>query len=157
TIDGARVFLITVGGEADLAASRENSNLASETIEARLRVRVPVKAGERAIGVAFLQTPPTQDTQPLQPYLRSSADTLAATGRPHIEPRTTPGPFTPPGSGDTRSRRRIFVCRPASQTAETPCARQVITTIARRAYRQPLTDLDVQRLMKFYEDGRRKG
>src|SRR5262249_36977393 len=100
TVDGARVFLITVGGEADLAASRENSNLASEAIEAKLRVRLAVKAGERAVGVAFLQTPPTQDTQPLQPYLRSSADTLDATGRPHIESLTITGPFNATGPGD---------------------------------------------------------
>ena len=45
------------------------------------------------------------------------------------------GPFNPTGPGDTPSRRRIFVCRPATLAEEEPCARRILSTLARRAYR----------------------
>jgi hypothetical protein len=65
------------------------------------------------------------------------------------------GPFNPTSPGDTPSRRKIFTCRPSSQAEEAPCARKIISTLARRAYRGDLTDRDLQRLYGFYEDGRR--
>jgi hypothetical protein len=58
------------------------------------------------------------------------------------------------GSGDTPSRERIFTCRPASAAAEAPCARQILSTLARRAYRRQVTDGDVATLLSFYEKGR---
>src|SRR4030095_5694084 len=70
---------------------------------------------------------------------------------------TINGPFDNTGPGDTPSRRRIFTCRPANANAEVSCARQVVSTLARRAYRQPVTDADLQRLMSFFETGRRDG
>src|SRR5262249_45658543 len=57
----------------------------------------------------------------------------------------------------TPSRRRIFVCRPASRSAEGGCAKQIVSTLARRAYRRPVADGDVQPLLTFFETGRREG
>src|SRR6185436_17695558 len=57
----------------------------------------------------------------------------------------------------TPSRRRIFVCRPANEPAEPACARTIVSTLAHRAYRQPVPDKDLQRLMTFYQAGRREG
>ena len=67
------------------------------------------------------------------------------------------GPYKATGLGDTPSRRRIFVCRPANASGEDPCARKILATLARRAYRRPVTDADVQVLMGFYKSGRSKG
>ena len=67
------------------------------------------------------------------------------------------GPFSPSGPGDTPSRRRIFVCRPASANEDAPCARKIISTLARRAYRRTLLDDEVETLMGFYQQGKGTG
>jgi len=67
------------------------------------------------------------------------------------------GPFNATGPGDTPSRRKIFTCRPATPAEEQPCARKIISTLARRAYRGDLTDVDLQRLIGFYQSARRAG
>ena len=64
------------------------------------------------------------------------------------------GPFKPTGPGDTPSRRRIFTCRPATPAAESACARQILSALARRAYRKPVTDADLQPVLSFYDTGR---
>src|SRR6185503_524175 len=66
------------------------------------------------------------------------------------------GPFKATGPGDTPSRRRIFVCRPSSGQ-EISCARTIVATLARRAYRRPVLDREVDTLMTFYPQGRRDG
>jgi len=68
------------------------------------------------------------------------------------------GPFNATGVGDTPSRRRIFVCLPANAAEELPCARKILTTVARRAFRRPLADdTEVNGLMTFFEQGRKEG
>jgi hypothetical protein len=69
---------------------------------------------------------------------------------------TITGPFDAQGTTDTPSRQRIFVCRPATRANEARCAKQILSTLARRAYRRPVTDGEVGVLLKFYEDGRTK-
>ena len=58
---------------------------------------------------------------------------------------------------DTASRRKVFVCRPTGLADEEPCARKILSTLARRAYRRPVTDEDIQTLLAFYRTGRRDG
>jgi len=65
------------------------------------------------------------------------------------------GPFNPGGPGETPSRRRIFVCQPASASEEVSCARQIVGAIARRAFRRPVQETEVATLMKFYQEGRK--
>jgi hypothetical protein len=68
------------------------------------------------------------------------------------------GPFNATGVGDTPSRRRIFVCHPANAVEEAPCARKILTTVARHAFRRPLSDdTEVNGLMTFFEQGRKEG
>jgi mono/diheme cytochrome c family protein len=67
------------------------------------------------------------------------------------------GPFNVTGRGETASRAKIFVCRPASEKEETKCARKILATLTRRAFRRPVTDADVNPLLAFYERGRREG
>ncbi len=157
TVDGERVHLATIGGNADLAQMFEHPVNAGEAIEARLTTRVHVSAGQRAVGVAFVRNLGLGDTRRLQPLLRSSANTLDWTGLPHIQSLTVSGPFAPTGPGDTASRRRIFVCQPADTAEELPCATQILRTLAGRAYRQPVNDRDLEPLLGFYRDGRGEG
>jgi hypothetical protein len=67
------------------------------------------------------------------------------------------GPYQGTGPGDTPSRRRIFVCRPAGASDEDRCARSILSTLARRAYRRPITDEDVQTLFGFFKAERTNG
>jgi hypothetical protein len=70
---------------------------------------------------------------------------------------TIEGPFAAPGAGETPSRRKIFVCQPKGTGDERVCAKKVLTTLAHRAYRRPLTPADIDTLMGFYDAGRREG
>jgi len=167
TVDGARVFLGAVGGDAETAQGGVVTDR-SDATDARLRVRVPVKAGSRLVAAAWIRKI-GEGTNRLQPFLRSNAGTYDSTGRPHVKSLTIAGPFNPTGPGDTLSRRRIFMCHPAGPsrvalgldgtrpTSEEACARRILTNLARRAYRRPLRAGELDTLLGFYRDGRRKG
>ncbi len=178
TVDGERIFLGTVGGEPDRQGSG-NITDRMRAIDARLQVRVPVRAGQRAVGATFVRKIGA-GTQRLRPFLRSSAGTYDSTGRPHIETLTVAGPFEPRGPGDTPSRRRVFSCHPSRaadqdspasakasagsrrsaqeiEASDEKCARQILAVLARRAFRRPLTDDDLATLLAFYRSGREKG
>jgi hypothetical protein len=156
TVDGTRIFLSHVGGEEDNKMMDTNLGLAGNTIDARLRVRVPLKAGPHEVAVAFIAKNHAESVEPLQPFTRN-LDLQDMNGIPLINRVQITGPFDATGSGDTPSRRRIFACRPASESDELPCARKIISTLARRAYRRPVTDADLEILLSFYQKGRNKG
>ncbi len=156
TIDGARVFLAPVGGEEDNKMSDANLGVAKDTLDARLRTRVAVKAGPHAVGVAFLRKNSAESDEPLQPFSRD-LDLQNMNGIPLIDHVQITGPFEATGSGDTPSRRRIFNCRPANANDELPCAKNILSSLARRAYRRPVTEKDVETLLSFYQTGRNKG
>src|SRR6185436_10092438 len=67
------------------------------------------------------------------------------------------GPHDPTGAGHSPSRDRIFVCHPAKPSEEVGCARTIFATLARHAYRRPVTDADLDPLLDFYRDGRKAG
>ena len=150
TVDGQRIHLTTIGGKADLTAMFEKPTDTGDAVDARLRVRVPVKAGPRTVTVAFVQDPAVEDSVRLQGYVRSSADNFDWAGRPHMQTLAITGPFNATGPGDTPSRRRIFLRPRPSSREEAPCAKEILSTVARRAYRRPVTDADFQPLLSFY-------
>ncbi len=156
SVDGVRVFLADVGGEADNKMMDTNLGLAGNTIDARLRVRVPVKAGPHEVGVTFVAKDHSESVEPLQPFTRN-LDLQNMNGIPLIDHVQITGPFAATGSGDTPSRKRIFVCHPATSSEELPCAKKILTTLARRAYRRPVNDSDLEILLTFYQKGRNKG
>jgi hypothetical protein len=155
-VDGERVHAASFGGDADLRALYENPTLAGDAIDARLRVRLPLKAGPRIIGAAFAQKSSAASITRLQPFLRAS-DTIDTSGFPHVDMLAITGPFNATGAGDTPSRRRIFTCRPASLSAERPCARQILAAIAQRALRRPVASTEIDDVMRFFGAGRERG
>jgi len=157
TIDGARVHHAAIGGPADLAAAFERPKETADAIDERLGVRIRVSAGPHDVVAAFIGSAPTADATKLRPFLKSAFDTLDWTGRPHVRMLTITGPFNATGSGDTPARQRIFTCRPASQRNEDECARQIVTTLARRAFREPVNETDLQPLLAFYKTGKQEG
>jgi Protein of unknown function (DUF1592)/Protein of unknown function (DUF1588)/Protein of unknown function (DUF1587)/Protein of unknown function (DUF1585)/Protein of unknown function (DUF1595)/Planctomycete cytochrome C len=157
SLDGRRIHVATIGGKEDLAGLFQKPTDTGDAVDARLRVRVPVKAGPHTVAVAFIQAPQAAEPVRLEPYIRSSVDNFDWAGHPHLQVLTVSGPFNPIGPGDTPSRERIFVCRPKTASEETPCARRILSTLTRRAYRKPASEADLQRIMEFYERGHHVG
>jgi hypothetical protein len=156
-VGGQRIHLANIGGNMDLASLFEKPTETGDAVDARLRVRVNVKAGPQNVTAAFLEGPQVQRPERLQPFERSSTDNFDWSGWPHIQTLSITGPFHPTGPGNTPSRRRIFVCRPGKTAGEMPCARSILAALARKAYRQPVSDADLTRILSFYESGRRDG
>jgi hypothetical protein len=156
TVDGDRVLLATVGGNQDLEALQKNTTDVSDAIEAsRLHVRIPVKAGQRDVGAAFVEEVPARfATRRLATFVRDF-NTYDAEGAPHIKSITIQGPFETAAKSEPVGK--IFVCRPGAPADETPCARRIISSLARRAYRRDLSTAEVDGLMSFYEHGRANG
>ncbi len=125
-------------------------------VDAHLKVRLAVKAGPHDLGVTFLKEPASLIETLRQPY--NSHFNM------HRHPRLTPavyqvtitGPFADRGPGDTPSRRRIFVARSKSPDDEDACAKQILTTLMRRAYRRPVGDADLARVLPLYREARRE-
>ena len=154
-VDGVRVHLTTLGGRDDWAANLENNTLIADEIEERAKVRVTLTPGPHEITAAWLKKSDAVDPVRTTPPIRSSHDTRDPLGIPHLSTFTIAGPFKPAGPGDMPSRRKIFMCKPA-QGSEERCARSILSTLVRRAYRGQGTDSDVERLMTFWREGRRQ-
>jgi hypothetical protein len=117
-----------------------------------------VKAGARDVSVSFLR----QHVEPegvFQPPQRGFARTTNEQyfGEPAVDSLVVGGPYDASKAHDSPSRRRIFACRPATRAAEEPCARRILSALARRAYRRPATGAEVQTLLTFYRAGRKDG
>jgi cytochrome c5 len=156
TVDGERVFIAPVGGDDDNKMSDANFAAAADTIDARLKSRISVKAGPHDVGVAFIRKNSAEYDEPLEVHTRDH-DLQNMNGIPLIERMDITGPYEPTGPGDTPSRRKVFMCRPAGAADETACARKILSTLARRAYRQATTDADIDLLMSFYQPARKTG
>jgi hypothetical protein len=106
---------------------------------------VPMKAGPREIAVTFLKRTSARGEALIRPRLRSRGQL------PAIASVTIRGPLKAEGPGDTPSRRRVFVCTPAASEEEPACAKKILSTLARRAYRRPVTAEDLQPVLSIYE------
>jgi mono/diheme cytochrome c family protein len=121
---------------------------------AEFQVRVPVKAGPRVVTATFVKKTSALAESIRQPFDRPHGEGDYLMYEPHLGTVTITGPFDPAGVHDTPSRRRVFTCNPSAPPQETPCARQILTALARRAYRRPVTDAEVGVLLNFYNEGR---
>jgi hypothetical protein len=122
-----------------------------------LDVRVPITAGPHRLGVTFPATHYAPQLDLNQHFLRSTIETGGLPGFtffPHVGSIRIDGPYEAAIAADTPSRKKIFVCRPSRAADEEPCSRQILSALARRAYRRPATENDVKTLMTFYEMGR---
>jgi uncharacterized protein DUF1592/uncharacterized protein DUF1588/uncharacterized protein DUF1585/uncharacterized protein DUF1587/uncharacterized protein DUF1595 len=170
-LDAEYVLRVKLGGGSD-----------GEGPPPRYEVRVPVKAGLRTVGVTYLresaepemEAPPSRNrfAPPPAPIhslpaemdvrldgVRLKRFEVAHTGNlpPRVNDVFVAGPYHATGPGETPSRVRLFVCRPATAQAEEPCAREILANLSRRAFRRTVTDSDLRPLMAFYHAGRREG
>jgi cytochrome c551/c552 len=148
-IDGARVKEFRIGKDVPIASLRDKNV-----------VRVPVKAGERTVGVTFSATTYVPNVDLNHHYRRSILDDNVIAGftfTPQVSSVTIAGPYDGKRPADTPSRGKILICKPSSAGDEMPCARKILTTLARQAYRRPITDSDNESLMNMYQAGRNAG
>jgi hypothetical protein len=147
SVDGAQVQVFNIGGR------RAGGLSAYDEADRGPEVRVPVKAGSRVVAVTFVKRASALPETIRQPFLAPHAEG-GTRYQPSVGSVTITGPFAPQGASDTSSRRRIFVCHPATQAAEPACARQILSTLAKRAYRRPVTEAELDVLLGFYRDTR---
>ena len=119
---------------------------------------LPVKAGPRIIGATFPREMwEAEGVQQPRLFGYQLAVTELPDGNPGIGSIEIEGPLSIDGSGDTPSRQQIFSCEPISADEEPACARQILSSLARRAYRRAVTENDIQGLMEFYKQGQLEG
>lgn len=153
-VDKERVRTITVGGRPDLIKMAENPGIFGADIDQRLSIRIPVKAGPHSVSATTVLRSHAQKDDLVKPFLRTTIDGLDITGDPSVDRLLIDGPYEPGGVGNTPSRARIFVCHPANSSEELPCARRILTALAKRAYRRPVQERDMESLLSFYQRGR---
>ena len=129
------------------------------TPDIRLEFRMKVKAGPQDIGVAFLQKGYSANEDLVKRPVSSTYDVFIGmqygyTTAPHLSRVVLTGPYNSTGLGDTPSRRRVFVCRPTSAAGEGACARQIVSTLVRKAYRRAPSPADVESILTFYQQER---
>jgi cytochrome c5 len=122
--------------------------------------RIPIKAGHHTVGVTFLATndiPGTELNRPFQRTMNTPGTIPGFQFFPHVGQVTIEGPYDAAGATDTASRRKIFICHPTSTRDEGTCARTIISTLVKHAYRRPATPADMELLNEFYLEGRKEG
>jgi len=153
-MDGVRLKLVTAGGREDFLKMAENPGTFGTDLDQRLTFRIPVKAGTHTIwATTVLRSHAARDDM-IKPFIRTTIDGLDIMGDPSIDRVTIEGPFAATGSGDTPSRQKIFVCRPAAPADESACAGKILSTLGRLAYRRPVDKATLDTLMEFYARGR---
>jgi mono/diheme cytochrome c family protein len=143
------------GGLRVSGEERARRNRADEQWNAR--VRVP--AGEHEVTLAFLTKTSALDETTRLPFLRpypAAVNTPETRMGVHLRSVEIVGPYSPTGPGSSAARQRIFVCTPAAAAEELPCAKRILSALARRAYRRPVADPDLQPLLDSYTEARKQ-
>lgn len=176
SIDGARIKLFQIGAKGDgkPVAARPNPPQAGTTAPAARKTkdvdaadepepekgysaRIPVRAGPHDVMAIFLAKTEAVPETTRQLQLRPAHNAGGLQYEPYVTSVVVGGPYRATGPGDTPSRRRIFTCRPGTGVSEGACSRQILTALARRAYRRTPAPEDIQELLKFYDLGRSSG
>ena len=170
-LDGVLVRTFTFGGEQpdvlQAPASYGGNQFGDPAWEeymlfadANLRVRFSAEAGPHVVGVSFVRkfTEPEGVLQPRQSVFAAAINEMRD-GDAAVEHVTITGPYGPGGPGDSPARRAVFTCRPTSNASadEEACASEILSSLARQAYRRPIDEADLRTLMDFYRAGRSDG
>src|SRR6185503_10356034 len=157
SLDGGQLSLTRFGGPADEVPAQMFPGKTADEIDRRFETVVMVKAGEHDVGVAFAKKSSAARQDVLQAFQREKHDARMDVGIPELDQIVIEGPLTVAAPGHSPSRERIFSCEPARDTEAAACAEQILTGLARRAYRRPITDGERARLLELYGAERAKG
>src|SRR4030095_16552440 len=157
TVDVYQVFAVPIGGKEDHESQAKNIVIARAELDKRMTSRhIRITAGPHEVRFTFIEQT-TQEQNVWQPVLRDSLEAHNPSGIPRLRTGNIEGPYNVTGISDTPSRKRVFVCTPASAAQETACASKILSTVARRAFRRPVLDADMTAPMAFYREARTDG
>ncbi len=137
-----------------LAAANSSDN------DGSIDITLPVKAGSHLVGVTFLADNFSPSLDLIRQYERKSLEDNPIPQlqyHPAVGSLRIRGPFTPTRPEDSRSIRKVYSCQPSSAEQELSCAKQILTTLTRRAYRKPASPQDMDFVLGFYQEGRKEG
>ena len=149
TVDGERMYLFDWDEEIGDTEGRGGNSRP-----------ISITAGVHTVGVTFLATNDLPDTELNKPFIRTMnapGDIPGFQFYPHVGQVFIEGPYNASVATDTPSREKIFVCRPSSAREEGECARTIVSTLVKQAFRRPPNDADLELLMDFYLAGRDEG
>jgi len=152
-------LIVTIDGER-VAQFDWDKEIANTTGIGKSTPKIPVTAGLHTLGVTFLATndvPGSELNRPFQRTMNTPGSIPGFQFYPHVGQVQIEGPYDITGAGDTASRRAILTCRPKTRAEEPACARTIVSSLARRAFRRPITPADLRILMPFYQDARADG
>jgi mono/diheme cytochrome c family protein len=163
-LDGKEFYRTTIGGEEDHKSIDQKLDDAVSKINSRLKdIRFYATAGQHEVAVTFLRRSYAEhDDRSFNPGHsddRRGYNPLEGGQQrvPAIHAIYVKGPVKTTGLSDSESRRKIFICKPASAAEEPACARTIVENLATRAFRRPVTEEDMRPLMSFYERSRKEG
>jgi hypothetical protein len=156
TVDGTEVYSAPVGGPKDTEMQAADLAAAQPVIDKRMTGRVRVTAGPHDVGFTWKERPgQLQDVW--EPSRRDSQEVHMVAGIPRLRTVSIDGPYNVYGLSEGPSRQRLYVCHPGANVDETACATKILTNLARRAYRRPVTSADVEAPLSFYKQARHSG
>ncbi|MES2603830.1 MAG: DUF1592 domain-containing protein, partial [Pseudomonadota bacterium] len=154
TIDGEKVYETILGGDADRIALDKDQGEPLVDMNSRTKdIRFSTTAGPHKVGVTFVRRTFAESDDTLQHFIPGAVQDRILT----IASMEVRGPYVAAGISATPTREKIFSCYPEQESEESICAEEVITNVATRAYRRPLTDEDMAPLMEFYNKGKEIG
>jgi hypothetical protein len=153
-LDGRKFFELDIGGGEDLKELDQIGAPAVDKINARLKnIPFTATAGTHRLGVTFLHRSFAESDRHLYALVPGGGqDTVLTLNQVEVF-----GPVAPKGLSETPSRAKIFTCYPATPAAERPCVLEIVTALAREAFRGALHDDDLPRLMRLYDSGAEAG
>jgi hypothetical protein len=156
TVDNKIVYGATIGGEEDAKLYDQVQSGALDKANARLKnIKFQTTAGPHKIGVTFRRQSFAESDDQLQINAPGGGQDRSY----RIQSFQLLGPFDPKGISSTPSRDRIFICNPEKDKSKTPeaCAKEIFSAMAKRAYRRPVSNEDINELMQYYADGVKEG
>lgn len=155
TVDNKIVYQTVVGGEEDMKLYDQVQNGALDRVNARLKnIKFETTAGPHKIGVTFKRQSFAESDDQLQINTPGGGQDRSY----RVSSFQLLGPFNVKGLSSTPSRDRILTCNPEKdKKAPEVCAKEIFSTLARRAYRRPVNNDDIAELMQYYADGAKQG
>jgi hypothetical protein len=157
-LDGEQQRVFTIEPISPTPGVSASDAPSHETLDSHMKVRLPIAAGPHTLGVTFPKKPFLLLETGRQPYEAHFNYYRHPRLQPAVYEISVVGPYNAAGAGDTPSRRKVFVCQPTSPKNEDACAKKILSSMMRRAYRRPVTDADLKKPFELYtsakaEDG----
>lgn len=157
TVDGTEVYSAPVGGPKDHEVQAADVNAARELLDKRMTGRARISAGPHEVGFTWKERPfQLQDVW--EPVRRDSQEIHMVGGMPKLRTVSIEGPYNVGGVSESATRKKLYVCHPGGKNStDEVCAQKILSNLARRAYRRPVTPSDVEAPMTFYKKSRQTG